>query len=129
MKLVRLFGFGAMMALAGCRVVPQLHAEKTQVFTGEDVVVTIDGSLEGRAYDHYWIALQPADAPESDVTGRVVLERREHDVRLHTSAPGAYEVRLHDRYPKVEHHLVARLPIRVEGYPVKTAAQMDTARP
>lgn len=129
MKLVHAFAFAAVFALTACRSAPQLHADRTQVLTGEDIVVTIDGSLEGRAFDQYWIALQPAEAPVTDVSGRIVLERREHEVRFHTTAPGAYEVRLHDRYPKVEHHLVARLPILVDGYPVKTAAQLEVARP
>lgn len=105
-----------------------IHVESTEVRTGDDVVVTIDRDLDGRAADRYWLTLQSAEAPESDAIGRVLVERGERVVRLHTSAPGTYEVRLHDRYPSAEYHLVARVPVRVDGYAVQTGAQLDPLR-
>lgn len=118
-------GFAGIVLLGACRTAPSVHVEKSDVRTGEDVVVIIDGDLNGRTFDRTWIAFQPADASDSDVSGRVLLRRDEHRVRFRTSAPGAYEVRVHDRYPKSEQHLVARIPVRVDGYAVKTGAPLD----
>lgn len=118
----------AALALVACHRRAPIHVESADVRTGDDVVVTIDRDLDGRASDRYWLTLQSAEAPESDVSGRVLVERGERIVRLHASAPGTYEVRLHDRYPAAEHHLVARVPVRVDGYAVQTGAQLDTLR-
>jgi hypothetical protein len=100
-----------------------MHVDTTAVATGNDVVVTFDDPLAGRATNQYWIALQPADAPVTSTSGRVLLNHGEHAVRLRAVAPGDYEVRLHGAYPKMESHLVARIPVKVEGLPVKTGAE------
>jgi hypothetical protein len=89
------------------------------VTAGEDVVVTLDEAPNGSATNQTWIALQPADAPVSDTAGRVVLERRQRVVRLRATTAGEHEIRLHDRYPKEDHHLIARVPVAV-GRIVKT---------
>jgi hypothetical protein len=100
---------------------PKMHVERSTVFTGEDIVVVFDEGLQGRATNQYWVSLVPADAPLDDVRGRTVLERTERVVRLHASAPGELEVRLHGRYAEKEHHLLVRIPVSVRGWPVKSA--------
>ena len=121
------------MAIVGAWLVacgeppPKMHLEKTVVATREDVVVVFDDGIVGSETNQYWVALQPADAPISDTAGRVVLERGDRMVRLHTSSPGAYEVRLHGRYPNEETHLLVRVPVVVEGWPVQTGIERRNA--
>jgi hypothetical protein len=110
-------------ALFACDSPPKMRVESATVATGGDVLVSFDEPLAGRATNQYWVALQPAGAPESDTTGRVVLERSDRSVRLRTAAPGDFEVRLHGSYPKEEHHLLVRIPVKVEGWPVKTGSE------
>lgn len=117
-----LYGSGA-LAVAACEVPPRLHVDETTIATGRDVVVTFDDELSGRATNQYWIALQPVSATASDTMGRVVLERSERSVHLPTSRPGDFEVRLHGRYPKEDHHLLVRIPVKVDGWPVKTGIE------
>ena len=113
----------AALFVAACESAPRMHVDTKAVATGNDVVVTFDDALAGRATNQYWIALQPADAPENDTSGRVLLRHGDHEVRLRAVAPGNYEVRLHGGYPKMESHIVARAPVKIEGLPVKTGAE------
>jgi hypothetical protein len=112
----------AVLALS-CEAPPTLHVDKTTVATGGDVVVTFDQALAGRATNQYWVALQPASAPVTDTTGRIVLDRSDRGVHLRTTAPGDFEVRFHGNYPKEEAHLLARIPVKIEGWPVKTGIE------
>ena len=98
---------------------PKLHVERTVVANGEDVVVVFDTPLEGKAMNQYWVALQRADEPLSSTSGRVVLDRADRRVRLHTNEPGELEVRLHGGYPKLDHHLLARVPVTTAAWPVE----------
>lgn len=113
--------------LLGCEAPPKMRVEATTVAMGADVVVLFDEPLTGRATNQYWVALQPAEAPTSDTTGRILLERSDRGVRLRTSAPGNLEVRLHGSYPTAEHHLLARIPVKVEGWPVKTGSEPNVS--
>ena len=108
------------LALVACDASPRMHTEASTVPTGTDVVVTFDEPLSGRAVNQYWVALQPVDAPESDTTGRQILDRTDRVVHLRASTPGDFEVRLHGEYPKEEHHLLGRIPVKVDGWVVKT---------
>ncbi len=112
MRLTILLASFVAYSLAACESPPNMHATQT-VGAGDDVIVTFDAALSNRASSQYWIALQRADTPTSDTTGRVVLERGDGRVVLHAVTPGDYEIRLHDGYPSKEHHLVSRVPLRV----------------
>jgi hypothetical protein len=124
-RLTAALGLVAIVA-TGCNGAPTMNVPD-EISTGEDVVVTFEGPHSGRATNQYWIALQREDAPESETAGRVVLERFDTEVRLPTYAPGRYEVRLHAQYPKKDHHVVARAPVEVKGWPVKAAAEGEAA--
>lgn len=114
------------LLVMGCNdPTPKLHIERTVVASGEDIVVVFDTPLEGRATNQYWIALQRADEPLTSTTGRVVLERTDRSVRLRVNQPGDLEVRLHGGYPRLEHHLVARIPIAAGTWPIKVGAQLS----
>ena len=120
-----LFFLLATIALLACEPAPRMRVESTSVATGNDVVVSFDNALTGRATNQYWVALQPANAPKADTTGRVLLYHGDQSVRLRAVAPGDYEVRLHGFYPKQESHLIARIPVKVEGLPVKTGSEQN----
>lgn len=110
--------------LLGCAdPAPRLHIERTVVASGEDIVVVFDSPLEGKATNQYWIALQRADAPISETAGRIVLDRTQRSVRLHTNEPGDFEVRLHGGYPRLEHRLLARIPVAAGTWPIAGGAQ------
>jgi len=111
------------LGLAACEPPPKMHIEREAVTTGEDVVVAFESALRGRATNQYWVALQPATAPLDDTTGRIVLSRSDRVVRLRATTPGDFEVRLHGAYPKAEHHLLARIPVKVDGWRVKTGSE------
>jgi hypothetical protein len=124
LPVTRLWAIGAWtIGVLACEAPPSLRVEKPLVATGEDVVVVFDDTLSGRATNQYWVTLQPRGAPISDTTGRIVLERTDRAVHLRTTLPGDFEVRLHGQYPKEEQHVVARVPIKVEGWPVKTGIE------
>ncbi len=91
------------------------------VLTGEEIEIAFDRPLGGQAIDQYWMALVPAPAPEGDIGARIFLDRGATTARLRATAPGDYEIRLHGRYPAKEHHLLARIPVKVQGWPVKAA--------
>jgi hypothetical protein len=83
------------------------------VRAGDEFVVSFDAPLANRPADQYWMALQRADAPTSDTTGRVILERGDLRVTLRAPGPGDYEIRLHNKYPVKDSHIVARVPVTV----------------
>lgn len=107
-----LFVLVATGSLVACESPPKMHAP-TMVRMGEDVLVTFDAPLDNRPSSMYWIALQSADTPTSSTVGRIVLERGDRKIILHAPTPGDAEVRLHDGYPKMDHHLVARAPVAI----------------
>lgn len=110
------------VALGACDSPPAMHVVSSTVATGNDVLVTFDAPLSGSATNQYWTVLARADAPVADTTGRIVLEHGERGARLRAAHTGDYEVRLYDHYPREEHHLVARIPVTVEGLVVKTGS-------
>ncbi len=101
------------MLAAACEPNPPRMRTTSMTRVGDELVVTFDVPLENRSTNQYWIALQRADAPTSSTEGRVVLERGDRMIVLHATRPGDYEIRLHDRYPKKESHLVERIPITI----------------
>ena len=90
------------------------------VLTGDAVRVRFDKPIEGKATNQYWIQLVPAGTPESDTSGRILVPRGVTSAEVRASSPGNYEVRLHGSYPEKEHALIARVPVTIAGYPVKT---------
>jgi hypothetical protein len=118
------------LLLSACQTSPPANAMRVNAgsaVTGQDVVVTFDKPLTGRATNQYWLALQPASAPDSDTTGRTFLDRSDTSVRLRALAPGDYEVRLHGQYPRKEHAIIARIPVKVHGWPVTARSPEEEA--
>ena len=99
--------------LAACDDAPTMSLSPSTSSVGEDIVVSFSGPIRGKAANLYWIALQSVDSPDSRGAGRVVVEHGQTSARIRATESGSMEVRLHDRYPQEESHIVARAPVRV----------------
>jgi hypothetical protein len=100
-------------ALAACDSAPTMSVASPIAAVGEEIVVSFSGPIKGKASNLHWIALQSVDTPDSRSTGRMVVEHGLTNVRVRATEVGSLEIRLHDRYPQQESHLVARAPVRV----------------
>lgn len=108
-----LSGLAAGAALAACDTAPIMNVGASTAAVGEDILVSFNGPIKGKASNLHWITLQSVDAPDSQSTGRIVVEHGQTNARVRATESGTLEVRLHDRYPQKETHLVARAPVRV----------------
>jgi hypothetical protein len=103
----------AAVAFAGCETAPTMRLASATSAVGEEITVSFNAPIRGKASNLHWITLQSVDAPDSHSTGRVVVEHGQTIARLRATDSGPHEVRLHDRYPQQDSHVVARAPVRV----------------
>jgi hypothetical protein len=103
----------AAVAFAGCETAPTMRLTSATSAIGEEITVSFNTPIRGKASNLHWITLQSVDAPDSHSTGRVVVEHGQTIARLRATDSGPHEVRLHDRYPQQDSHVVARAPVRV----------------
>jgi hypothetical protein len=104
------------LALGGCDVLRSrvtghvdVVTDKTDYALGEEIAINyvVPIPLDAGA-SSYWVTLVPPGAPEADygdwhyVVGGVVLDK------MKTSARGKFEIRLHDGYPTLPFHVIAR---------------------
>ena len=90
-----------------------MHVTRKEVPCGSPVVVHLEDAISAPRSGALWLTLAPADAPDSFVGDRIVVDAASTHAILKASAPGRYEVRLHDDWPRKPHHLVARSSIEV----------------
>lgn len=124
-KLIFLFGLTAVASVAACDKQPTMSVGAATATVGEDISIAFDTPIEGKAANLYWITLQPVDAPDSSATGRIIVEHGQTLARVRARESGTFEVRLHDRYPQKEDHLVARAPVRI--VPARDQLDVPTA--
>jgi hypothetical protein len=108
-----LISLAAGAALTACDNAPTMSLSPSTSSVGEDIVVSFNVPIRGKAANLYWIALQAVDSPDSRGAGRVIVEHGQTRARVRATESGSMEVRLHDRYPQEESHIVARAPVRV----------------
>ena len=108
-----LTGSMAASALVACASPPTMTLDATTVTRGHDVIVRFDKPIAGKAADLYWITLVPVSAPDLTATNRIIVDHGSTTIRVPATAPGSFEVRLHDRYPEKEYRLIARTPVNV----------------
>lgn len=121
MDAMRRFAVVVALVLAGCdlrsRLAPphvDVVTDKTDYTLGEEIVINyvVPISLDAGPSSH-WVTLVPLGAPEGDfgdwhyVIGGVVLDK------IKTTARGKFEVRLHDGYPALPFHVIARKTVTV----------------
>ena len=100
-------------AIVACDQSLAMSLESSTVTVGGDIVVRFDRPITGKASNLHWMTLLPVAAPDDSITGRFVVDHGKTIVSIPTVRSGSFEVRLHDGYPSQEHHLVARVPVRV----------------
>ncbi|MEO8876806.1 MAG: hypothetical protein ABI461_14530 [Polyangiaceae bacterium] len=103
----------AAAGLTACDATPTMTARTPTVTAGSNVIVGFDNPLGGPAANQYWITILPATAPESDATGRRFVYHGDTSAQILAPAAGTYEIRLHDQFPKKEHHLIAKTSVLV----------------
>lgn len=90
-----------------------MHVTRKEVPAGAPLVVHLEDAANAPRSGALWLTLAPRDAPESFVGERVLVDAGATHATLIAGAPGRWEVRLHDDWPKRPHHLVARTAIEV----------------
>jgi hypothetical protein len=106
-------GLAAGALLAACNTVPTMSLSSATAAVGDDIIVSFDRPIEGRASNLYWLALQSVDMPETRSVGRIMVEHGQTTARVRATEAGSLEIRLHNRYPQEESHLVGRAPVRI----------------
>jgi hypothetical protein len=89
---------------------------KTSLSTGDAINVTFSSPVQGPANEQYWLTVCSAGAPDADWGNWHYVDRgATSDSKLTAGDPGNYEVRLHDGYPRLQYHVVARQAVTVAG--------------
>lgn len=93
---------------------PSFTLAKTTFKPGETVAITFDRAVVAPEGQQYWITLCPVGAPDTMFGGyHYVAPNAQTDV-LMAPAPGNYEVRLHDVYPKYTGRVLRRVRVTVK---------------
>ena len=112
------------LGLAAGAGTPGFELDKDTVAAGTAAHIVFDDPLPTVADERYWITITRADAADSAYGAWQYVEGGAHEVSL--PAPrraGAYEVRLHDGYPRLSHHVVHRQRLTVrKAQPTKQAS-------
>jgi hypothetical protein len=103
----------AVSALVGCEQSPTMSVASPTVSSGEEIVVHFDRPIGGKASNVHWMTLLPIAASDESTVGRFVVDHGKTMVTIPTGASGNFEVRLYDQYPSEDHHLIAKVPVRV----------------
>ena len=104
---------GAISALVGCEQTPTMSVASPTVAVGDEIVVHFDRPIGGKASNVHWMTLLPIAASDESTVGRFVVDHGKTMETIPTGASGNFEVRLFDQYPSEDHHLIARVPVRV----------------
>lgn len=90
-----------------------MRVEAEPVPAGARLRVRFEAPVGGRALDRRWLTLVPRGSSDALVGDRVLLEAGAAEATVPTVAPGAFELRLHDEYPRRSYHVVQRVPVDV----------------
>ncbi|HET7710835.1 MAG TPA: hypothetical protein VFL80_02800 [Thermoanaerobaculia bacterium] len=101
----------------------------SSIAVGERAVVRFPQPLDA-AGDRYWITMIEAGQADSQWGAWQYVDKTTREVTLAVSTtPGSYEVRLHDGYPTMPYHVVARLPLTVTGSTASSRSAGMTSAP
>ncbi len=109
---------------------PDFELDKNTVAAGSVTRIVFDDPLPSVADERYWITITRADSADS-VYGEwkyVKAGAREASLPVPLEA-GDYEVRLHDGYPRVAHHVVHREGLTVGSAQPPKRARVRPAQP
>jgi hypothetical protein len=111
----------ASSALVACDSSPTMSVASPTVAIEEEIVVHFDRPIGGKASNLHWMTLLPIAASDDSTVGRFVVDHGKTMVTIPTRGSGNFEVRLYDQYPSEDHHLIARVPVRVVDRTTTTA--------
>jgi serine/threonine protein kinase len=80
--------------------------------TGQPLTVSFSAPLD-KAGDQYWITLIDANQSDKEWGDWHYVKVGDTSTTVSPKTQGAFEVRLHDRYPKFSEHVVARVKVLV----------------
>jgi len=96
-----------------------------QVGVGAPVKVTFSEALP-KAGEKYWLTVIPAGSPDSEWGQWQYVTAGTKSLDLNApDRPGAYEVRLHTRYPDKPYNVVCRRPLAVGGAGVPSSGVLS----
>ncbi|APR81823.1 Hypothetical protein A7982_07172 [Minicystis rosea] len=112
--------FGAALSvIAGCDLVKgdwgsevSFSIDRDRTVVGQTIEVTFD-KLNDEGGKHYWIAIQPEDASNTDQTGRIPVPSGIQSMRLTATKVGANEVRVYTESSGGPNMIIARKKLRV----------------
>jgi hypothetical protein len=108
--------------IAACDQPATMSVASSTVALGEEIVIHFDRPIGGEASNVHWMTLLPVAAPDGSTVGRFVVDHGKTMVTIPTGGLGNFEVRLYDRYPSEDHHLIARIPVSVVDRTTKVTA-------
>lgn len=94
---------------------PSFALAKASFTPDEKITVTYGSALNAPAGQSYWITIIKASAPDSDWGSWHYVKAGATTDELQAGAPGEYEIRLHDVYPKNTYGVLARQKVTVKG--------------
>lgn len=86
-------------------------------YPADTIHVTFNAPLAPPANNQFWIAIVPADAPDSTFAEWHYLKAGSQTEDISAPAPGDYEIRLHDAFPMFPYRVMARQRITVNRLP------------
>lgn len=133
-SLVRLLSFSLVCgAVVGARAfdpgvahaatAPSFTVTKTTFAPDEKIAVTFSAALSAPAGQSYWITLIKATEPDSAWGAWHYVKAGASSDVLQAGAPGEYEIRLHDLYPRNSFGVLARQKVTIKGSITACAAR------
>lgn len=93
---------------------PKVALKSAEVKKGEPVEIDYGMKLDPPPGQQYWVTLTKAGAPDSEWGSWHYVQKGASTDSIVTTATGAFEVRLHNLYPKNPHGVIARAPVNVK---------------
>jgi len=85
------------------------------VSVGQEVTITFSEMLPAQeAAERYWITIAAAGSPDGEWGTWQYVDEGAANITLTAPAAGAYEIRLHTKYPTIPNNIVYRLPLVVQ---------------
>lgn len=93
---------------------PGLKVKSNEVKRGEPVAIDYSTKLEPPTGQQYWVTLAKVGAPDSEWGNWHYVAKGATNDSIVAKESGAFEVRLHDLYPKNSFKVIARVPVTVK---------------
>jgi hypothetical protein len=102
---------------------PLVSLSKASYDVAEAVSVAYGAPIKPASGEKHWVTLAASGTPDNEWGKWHYVDAGATTDTLQPEKPGSYEVRLHDGYPRLPFHVIARVPVTITG----TAAVASTA--